>query len=182
MVPTPPGFGPVAVRGACSSLPCTVGALAPGELREVIATLSPPADLCRSSDGDRASDRRKHSLRSTLPGNNTASVETTITQLADLSITKTGPTTAVPGQQVTYAVTVANAGPSDRDRGQGRRSDAGRIDVGVNERRLHDRLPLRSGDDGAWYDANHRRNLHRGGGHCGSSGNHQRGDRLQRHQ
>ena len=37
---------------------------------------------------------------------------TTVTQLADLSITKTGPTTAVPGGQVTYAVTVANAGPS----------------------------------------------------------------------
>ena len=39
-------------------------------------------------------------------------VVTTVTQLADLSITKTGPTTAVPGQRVTYAVTVANAGPS----------------------------------------------------------------------
>ena len=44
MVPTPPGFVPVTVRGACSSLPCALGALAPGELREVIATLSPPAD------------------------------------------------------------------------------------------------------------------------------------------
>ena len=44
MVPTPPGFLPVTVRGACSSLPCALGALAPGELREVIATLSPPAD------------------------------------------------------------------------------------------------------------------------------------------
>jgi uncharacterized repeat protein (TIGR01451 family) len=46
------------------------------------------------------------------PENNAASVATTITHLADLSITKTGPTTAVPGGRVTYAVTVANAGPS----------------------------------------------------------------------
>ncbi len=46
------------------------------------------------------------------PENNAASVVTTITQVADLSITKTGPTTAVPGGRVTYAVTVANAGPS----------------------------------------------------------------------
>ena len=112
MVPTPPGFGPAGVRGACSSLPCTVGALAPGDLREVIATLAPPAAyagpptvtvqaIAVSTPFDQ------------LPGNNIASVETTIAQLADLSITKSGPTTAVPGQQVTYAVTVANAGPSD---------------------------------------------------------------------
>jgi uncharacterized repeat protein (TIGR01451 family) len=46
------------------------------------------------------------------PENNAASVVTTVTQLADLSITKTGPTTAVPGGRVTYALTVANAGPS----------------------------------------------------------------------
>ena len=33
-----------------------------------------------------------------------------------------------------------------RDRSQGRRSDAGWTDIGVDQRRLHDRLPLRSGD------------------------------------
>ena len=111
MVPTPAGFLPVTVRGACSSLPCTVGELAPGELREVIATLSPPADyagpptvIVRALAVSTPFDPR--------PGNNAASVVTTITQLADLSITKTGPTTAVPGGRVTYAVTVANAGPS----------------------------------------------------------------------
>jgi uncharacterized repeat protein (TIGR01451 family) len=111
MVPTPPGFLPVAVRGACSSLPCAIGELAPGELREVIATLSPPADyagpptvIVRALAVGTPFDPR--------PENNAASVMTTVTQLADLSITKTGPTTAAPGGRVTYAVTVANAGPS----------------------------------------------------------------------
>ena len=111
MVPTPPGFLPVTVRGACSSLPCALGELAPGELREVIATLSPPADyagpptvIVRALAVSAPFDPR--------PENNAASVVTTVTQLADLSITKTGPTTAVPGGRVTYAVTVANAGPS----------------------------------------------------------------------
>ena len=111
MVPTPPGFSPVTVRGACSSLPCTVGALAPGELREVIATLSPPADYA----GPPTVTVQALAVSAPfdpLPGNNVASVVTTVTQLADLSITKTGPTTAVPGGRVTYAVTVANAGPS----------------------------------------------------------------------
>jgi len=50
-VPNPPGFSPMTVRGACSSLPCTVGALAPGELRlilpsaqEALAPLVPGAE------------------------------------------------------------------------------------------------------------------------------------------
>ncbi len=169
---------PVTVRGACSSLPCALGALAPGELREVIATLSPPADyagpptvIVRALAVSAPFDPR--------PENNVASVVTTVTQLADLSITKTGPTTAVPGAASDLCGHGRQRRTLCRDRGHGGRSDSGRIDVGVNERRLHDRLPLRSGDDGAWYYANHRRNLHRGGGNCGSSGNHQRGDRPQ---
>ena len=111
LMPTPLDFVPVTVRGACSSLPCALGELAPGELREVIATLSPPADyagpptvIVRALAVSAPFDPR--------PENNAASVVTTVTQLADLSITKTGPTTAVPGARVTYAVTVANAGPS----------------------------------------------------------------------
>ena len=110
-MPAPSDSVPVTVRGACSSLPCTLGELAPGEVREVIATLSPPADYAgpptltvRSLAVSDPFDPR--------PENNAASVVTTVTQLADLSITKSGPTTAVPGGRVTYTVTVANAGPS----------------------------------------------------------------------
>ena len=111
MVPTPPGFSPVTVRGACSSLPCAVGVLAPGELREVVATLSPPANYA----GPPTVTVQALAVSAPFdprPENNVASVVTTVTQVADLSITKTGPTSAVPGTQVTYALTVANAGPS----------------------------------------------------------------------
>ncbi len=83
----------------------------PAKCAEVIATLSPPADyaasptvVVRSLAVSAPFDPR--------PDNNAASVVTTVTQFADLSITKTGPTTGVPGGRVTYAVTVANAGPS----------------------------------------------------------------------
>ena len=111
LMPAPSDSVPLTVRGACSSLPCVLGELAPGEARDVIATLSPPADyagpptlIVQALAMSAPFDPR--------PENNVASVATTITQLADLSITKTGPTTAVPGGRVTYAVTVANAGPS----------------------------------------------------------------------
>jgi uncharacterized repeat protein (TIGR01451 family) len=47
------------------------------------------------------------------PANNSATDTDTLTPEADLSATKTdGQTTAVPGQPVTYAITVGNAGPS----------------------------------------------------------------------
>jgi uncharacterized repeat protein (TIGR01451 family) len=45
--------------------------------------------------------------------NNASSVTTSISTLADLSIVKTGPATAVAGINVTYPITVTNAGPSD---------------------------------------------------------------------
>ena len=52
------------------------------------------------------------------PGNNdgtnpNSSVNTTIGALADLSTTKSGLTSAEPGQSVTYTITTANIGPSD---------------------------------------------------------------------
>jgi len=47
------------------------------------------------------------------PANNASSVTTAISTLADVSIVKTGPATAVAGGDVTYAITVTNAGPSD---------------------------------------------------------------------
>lgn len=48
----------------------------------------------------------------TNPSNNSATANTTVTQSADLSITKSGPGTVTAGTDVTYTVTVANNGPS----------------------------------------------------------------------
>ena len=48
-----------------------------------------------------------------FPDNNTSVAETPLVSSADLSVTKTGsPTPAVPGQVLTYTITVQNAGPS----------------------------------------------------------------------
>ena len=138
----------------------------------------PARRICGSSDGGRASACRERSLRSTSReqcrqrGDDRHAARRPVDHQdrADNCRSWSASDLCGHGRQCrTFC----------RDRGQRGRSDAGRIDVGVNERRLHDRLPLRSGDDAAWYHANHRRNLHRGGGNCGSSGNHQRGDRPQ---
>ena len=48
------------------------------------------------------------------PANSVSTAQTTITAAADLGVVKTAtPTPAVPGQSLTYILTVANAGPSD---------------------------------------------------------------------
>lgn len=47
-----------------------------------------------------------------VPGNNSASVATTIATRADVSVTKSGPTSAVAGSDVTYQIAIANQGPS----------------------------------------------------------------------
>jgi len=50
----------------------------------------------------------------TTAGNNTAQVTTNVDTQADVSVTKTGPLTAIaPGGNITYSITVANSGPSD---------------------------------------------------------------------
>jgi uncharacterized repeat protein (TIGR01451 family) len=49
----------------------------------------------------------------TTPGNNTSTVTTTLVPSATITINKLGPATAVPGTQITYTISVANAGPSD---------------------------------------------------------------------
>jgi uncharacterized repeat protein (TIGR01451 family) len=48
----------------------------------------------------------------TDPGNDQDSVTTSVTQVADLSIVKNGPATASAGSNISYDVTVTNAGPS----------------------------------------------------------------------
>jgi uncharacterized repeat protein (TIGR01451 family) len=45
--------------------------------------------------------------------NNTSTVNTTVTAVADVAVTKTGPATALAGNQVTYTLVVSNTGPSD---------------------------------------------------------------------
>ncbi|HUJ15401.1 MAG TPA: DUF11 domain-containing protein, partial [Thermoanaerobaculia bacterium] len=48
-----------------------------------------------------------------VPGNNSATSTATITSSADVVVAKSGPPTVTAGNNVTYIVTVTNAGPSD---------------------------------------------------------------------
>ncbi|WP_168733510.1 DUF11 domain-containing protein [Deinococcus sp. Arct2-2] len=46
------------------------------------------------------------------PGNNTSTAATTIVPVADVQVSKTGPATVLPNGDITYTISVLNAGPS----------------------------------------------------------------------
>ena len=45
--------------------------------------------------------------------NNASTSTVTLTPIADMQVTKTGPTQATPGTNISYTITATNAGPSD---------------------------------------------------------------------
>jgi uncharacterized repeat protein (TIGR01451 family) len=114
----PPGVtfvSAISDDGSCSesagAITCDLGTLVPGALGEVTVVVDVPADAVAGSItnsvtiGSDASDPN--------PSDNSADESTDIDTSADLSVTKVASATEVrPGDQITYTITYANAGPS----------------------------------------------------------------------
>jgi uncharacterized repeat protein (TIGR01451 family) len=108
--PTPAGLTFVSASGAgCTAFPCNLGTLAAGPPFTITATFNVPANY----SGTAITNTASVSSSSTDPNltNNSASATTTIAAQSDVAIAKTGPASAVRGQQVVYTITVSNAGP-----------------------------------------------------------------------
>jgi uncharacterized repeat protein (TIGR01451 family) len=89
---------------------CTLGSLAPAEITTVtvLVSVSPAATGTLTSAATVAGG-----AADPVAANNSDAQTTATTPEADLSVTKTdGQISAVPGEAVTYAIVVANAGPS----------------------------------------------------------------------
>jgi uncharacterized repeat protein (TIGR01451 family) len=107
--PTPPGLTPVSVSSSsgCTSFPCNIGALAVGPPVTITATYNVPlnypgASITNTATVSSASDPNA--------ANNSSSATTSIASQADLGITKTGPPSFVPGQAISYSITITNSG------------------------------------------------------------------------
>lgn len=108
---TPPaGFTLVSVSGACTTLPCTIATLNTGQSAAINATYSVPASASGTVTNTASATS---SVSDPNTANNTSAVTSTIVQQADLSVTKSGPATAMRGTQVTYSIIVNNLGPSN---------------------------------------------------------------------
>jgi len=103
-----PGCSGIPVGPVTSaSLTCTLGTLAAGASATITVTFS------AASGGDIDDTAAVSSTTpDPNPGNNSATGKVTFASAADLSVTKTAPATVVAGTNLTYTITVANAGPS----------------------------------------------------------------------
>jgi uncharacterized repeat protein (TIGR01451 family) len=109
--PTPAGLVFVSNSGACTTaFPCALGSLARNATRTITATFQVPAGytspnpiLNHATVTARVADP--------VEANNSASVSTSLVS-ADLALTASTPSVAVPGADLTMSVTVTNLGPS----------------------------------------------------------------------
>lgn len=111
-----PGAGLTIVSvsgGGCTAVPCALGALLPGQIVaiRVEALVSAAATV-----GQILSNTATASSSATdpNPGNNSTTITAPVSNLfADLSVKKTGPSSAKPGELISYSIVVSNAGPAD---------------------------------------------------------------------
>lgn len=90
--------------------PVTLPALAQGAFYEINVTANVTAT--GGSVTNTAAVSLPASVTDPTPGNNSAADTDTVTLSADLGITKTGPASADAGTQISYLLTISNAGPS----------------------------------------------------------------------
>jgi uncharacterized repeat protein (TIGR01451 family) len=99
---------------ACTTVPCAVGSLGPGETASVVLTLNVPADRTPGPlDNTATADSPTPDPN---PGRRTATATVEVIRNADVSVQKvlrTDPVVA--GQPVSYDLVVTNAGPSNAE-------------------------------------------------------------------
>jgi uncharacterized repeat protein (TIGR01451 family) len=106
---TPTGLAFISNSGACTSAyPCNLGTLTAGQSMTISSTYSIPANFSGTSTTNTASVAS--AVNDPNNGDNSASATTTVGQNTDLSISKSGPTTASPGQNLVYTIIVTNNG------------------------------------------------------------------------
>ncbi|MEA2569847.1 MAG: hypothetical protein QOI24_1848 [Acidobacteriota bacterium] len=108
-----PGAGLTFVSnsGACSgTFPCNVGTLTVGQIVTINSTFA----VSSSATGSLTNSASvSSSATDPQPTSNTASSTAAVGVTADVSIAKSGPATAQPNTNISYAITVFNSGPGD---------------------------------------------------------------------
>ncbi len=110
--PTPAGFSLSSITGDCAALPCNFASLAAGQTRTVQVTYTVPSAYISPDPVSNTS-----SISSSTPdpdsSNSSSNTRTPLSPSADLRLSKVGAVTAVAGTNISYTLSLSNAGPSD---------------------------------------------------------------------
>lgn len=103
--------GPAFACSTGATVTCSIASLATNATANFTLTVAVGSGV---SDGTVLTNTANVSTSSsdTNPANNSSSANTTVQATADLSLSKTSAATATPGSQLTYTLTLSNAGPS----------------------------------------------------------------------
>ena len=108
---TPVGLAFLSNSGACTTpFPCGIGTLNAGQSGSITSTYTIPANYTGATIANTATISANENDPNSADNSSTAN--TNVAQPADVSITKTGPSSSSPGQNVTYTITVTNGGPA----------------------------------------------------------------------
>src|SRR5205085_2686615 len=106
---TPTGLAFISNSGACATAyPCNLGTLSAGQTATITSTYSVPSNFAGTSVTNTA--KVSSAVNDPNSANNTSSATTAIGAQTDLSVTKSGPTQASPGNNITYTIVVTNGG------------------------------------------------------------------------
>jgi uncharacterized repeat protein (TIGR01451 family) len=110
--PTPIGLAFQSNTGACGTpYPCSLGTLNAGQTVTITSTYTVPGNYSGASISNTASVSSPTVNDPNLI-DNSSTATTTVSQTADLSISKSGPASTGLGSNVSYTITVTNLGPS----------------------------------------------------------------------
>jgi uncharacterized repeat protein (TIGR01451 family) len=110
--PTPAGLTPVLISGGgCSAFPCAVGTISPGGSVAITATYNVPAGYPSATITNTASVSTSSPESNVANNSATAVTPVSNTAVADLSILKAGPGSAVLNDVINFDVIVTNNGP-----------------------------------------------------------------------
>ncbi len=98
--------------GANGTVTCTIATLAANATAVFSLTVNVPSTTTSGTVLSNTASVSTDTSTGEESGGTTATANTTVTTSADLSITKTGPSAILAGQNIVYTVTVTNNGPS----------------------------------------------------------------------
>lgn len=107
----PAGLVAGAVTGDCTSLPCTIGSLAPGATRSFVVNYTVPSDYAGSNPVTHAASVSASTPDPNL-SNNVYAAHTSVGNGADIAVVIDVPELVERGDRFTYTVSITNNGPS----------------------------------------------------------------------